>query len=152
MADDRSEVLQSAAYAALTPCGKQCLHLIEDEIERGDGAAMLPRSFFMVRGLSKASTSFGTKQCERLGFISVGTGVRGTNLLWLSDSWRTIDAVEAQRLSELAREPQPHRTFERREPKPAPKSKPKPMKAERLRFSQRRMPSLPSMPWQDHGR
>jgi len=107
MADDRSEVLQSAAYAALTPCGKQCLHLSEDEIERGDGAAMLPRSFFMVRGLSKASTSFGTKQCERLGFISVGTGVRGTNLLWLSDSWRTIDAVEAARRVQLAKLPKP---------------------------------------------
>ena len=107
MADDRSEVLQSAAYAALTPSGKQCLHLIEDEIERGDGAAMLPRSFFTVRGLSKAATSFGVKQCERLGFVSVGTGVRGTNLLWLSDGWRTIDAVEAARRVRLAKLPKP---------------------------------------------
>ena len=31
MADDRSEVLQSPAYAALTPSGKRALHLIEGE-------------------------------------------------------------------------------------------------------------------------
>lgn len=67
--------------------------------------------------------------------------------------WRTVDEGEAVRLAELAREPKPHRTFEkRREPKVENPPKPKPMTVERPRIMQRRVPSLPMMPWQNDGR
>ena len=72
-----------------------------------------------------------------------------------SNRWRTVDEVEAVRLAALARKMRPHRRFEqRREPKPVrpmPKA-PKPMTVERPRIMQRRVPSLPTMPWQDDGR
>ena len=79
---DRSAVLQSPAYAALTPSGKRCLHLIEDEVERCGGVAAIPRPVFMARRISKKSVSFGIKQCEHLGFISntVGVGARHANV------------------------------------------------------------------------
>ena len=65
MTDDRSGVLQSPAYLAMTPVGRRVLRLIEDTIYRsGGGAVTLPRSSF---GGSKGSISFGIKQCERLG-------------------------------------------------------------------------------------
>jgi hypothetical protein len=64
------------------------------------------------------------------------------------------------RLAALAREVRTHRRFERREPKPVkagsldPKEHgpPKPTTITRPRVMHRRMPSLPTMPWQDDGR
>ena len=70
-----------------------------------------------------------------------------------SNRWRTVDEVEAARLAALAREVKPHRTFERRrQVKPVKSPTPKPMTVERPRIMQRRMPSLPTTPWQDDGR
>ena len=103
-----------------------------------------------MRGLSKAATSFGVKQCERLGFVSVGTGVRGTNLLWLSDGWRTIDAVEAARRVQLAKPAEAARAAVPKPPKPV--KQPKPVKVARPRTMQRRVPSVPRLSWQDDGR
>ena len=106
---DRSAVLQSPAYAALTPSGKRCLHLIEDEVERCGGAARIPRKGFMAVGISKAAVSFGIKQCERLGFVSVTVGLRHANVFVLLDDWRLLDAAEAARRVKLARLPKPPR-------------------------------------------
>ena len=100
------------------------------------------------------------KLFDRLGMIEIEPGPRLVNIFRFSNRWRTIDAVEAVRLAALAREVQPHRTFERRrEPKPKasengqfPAPPPKPMTIERPRVVQRRVPSLPTMPWQDDGR
>jgi hypothetical protein len=75
-----------------------------------------------------------------------------------SNRWRTVDEVEAARLAAVAREVKPHRTFEkRREPKPVTGNKGKSTETvgfsqRRSRVMQRRVPSLPTMPWQDDGR
>jgi hypothetical protein len=68
--------------------------------------------------------------------------------------------VEVVRLAALAREAMTHRRFERREPKPANELRatsqlrsvqvPKPIA--RPRVMRRRVPSLPTMPWQDDER
>ena len=75
------------------------------------------------------------------------------NVFRFSNRWRTVDEVEAKRLAELAREVKPHRTFGKPpEVKPVRPPKPtRPMVA-RPRIMQRRVPSLPTMPWQDDGR
>ena len=145
---DRSAVLQSPAYAALTPSGKRCLHLIEDEVERCGGVAAIPRPVFMARRISKKSASFGIKQCERLGFISdtVGVGARHANVFALVDDWRTVDASEAARLVELAHLPKPQRVAAPRPVKP-----PKPVKVERPRATRRQV-SLPRLSFMDDGR
>jgi hypothetical protein len=59
----------------------------------------------------------------------------------LSDRWRAFDAVEAARLSELAKELKLHRTFGKPpDPKPVKPPKPtKPMTVERPRTMQQRM-------------
>ena len=147
---DRSAVLQSPAYAALTPSGKRCLHLIEDEVERCGGAARIPRKGFMAVGISKAAVSFGIKQCERLGFVSVTVGLRHANVFVLLDDWRLLDAAEAARRVKLARLPKPPRVAAPKPPKPA--ATPKPVKAEPPRMIERRVPSLPRLSFMDDGR
>jgi hypothetical protein len=104
------------------------------------------------------------KLLDALGLIEVEAGPRLVNVFRFSNRWRTVDAVEAVRLAALARELKPHRTFERaktveetstvsREPKPV-KSESKTFQfgTERPRDMQRRVPSLPTMPWHDDGR
>ena len=147
---DRSAVLQSPAYAALTPSGKRCLHLIEDEVARSGGAARIPRKGFMAVGISKAAVSFGIKQCERLGFVNVTVGLRHANVFVLLDDWRSLDADEAARRVKLARLPKPPRVAAPKPPKPTPASKP--VKAEPPRMIERRVPSLPRLSFMDDGR
>lgn len=85
--------------------------------------------------------------------VEIEPGVRLVNVFRFSNRRRTVDKVEAGRLAALAREPKPHRSFERRrEPKALKPPTPKPMTVERPRVMQRRIPSLPTMPWQDDGR
>jgi hypothetical protein len=95
------------------------------------------------------------KLLDHLGLIEIEPGVRLVNVFRFSNRWRMVDEVEAARLAALAREVKPHRTFEkRREPKPVKQPKPMPSNwtGERPRAMQRRVPSLPTMPWQDDGR
>jgi hypothetical protein len=102
------------------------------------------------------------KLLDHLGLIDIEPGPRLINIFRLSNRWRTVDAVEAVRLAALAREVQPHRRFERRrEPKPVQAPKPgnkgkasetNDFSQQRLRVVQRRVPSLPTMAWQDDGR
>ena len=92
MTDDRSGMLQSPAYLAITPVGWRVLRLIEDTINRSGGSAVtLTRSSF---GGHRGSISFGIKQCERLGFVSIGIGLRRANAFSLLDEWRAVDADE----------------------------------------------------------
>ena len=56
MADDRSQVLQSPAYAALTPSGKRALHLIEGEVMRSGGIARLSHNDFKAFGMARSSS------------------------------------------------------------------------------------------------
>ena len=91
MTDDRSGMLQSPAYLATTPVGRRVLRLIEDTINRSDVSAVtLSRSSF---GGHRGSISFGIKQCERLGFVSIGIGLRRANAFSLLDDWRAVDAA-----------------------------------------------------------
>ena len=103
--------------------------------------------------------SLSLKLLDHLGLIDIEPGPRLVNVFRFSNRWRTVDEVEAARLAALAREVKPHRTFEkRREPKPVKASKPNihakadVSAASDPRIMQRRVPSLPTMPWQDDGR
>jgi hypothetical protein len=104
------------------------------------------------------------KLLDHLGLIEIEPGPRLVNVFRFSNRWRTVDSVEAVRLAAPAREVKPHRTFKKqREPKPVkPAPAPKPMTGSkgkstetvgfsqrRPRAMQRRVPSLPTMPWQD---
>ena len=106
----------------------------------------------IAAGMCKAATSFGVKQCERLGFVSVNVhaGPHRANVFALTDGWRTVDAVEATRRVQLAKLPKPQRAAAPKPPKPAPT--PKPVTVERPRTVQRRVPSLPRLSWMDNGR
>ncbi|KRR14756.1 hypothetical protein [Bradyrhizobium valentinum] len=122
--------------------------------------------FRLDHGIARKSVSPSLKLLDHLGLIEIEPGPRLVNVFRFSNRWRTVDEVEAKRLAALARELKPHRTFERRrehlvksrdlEPKPRNGAKvrsspPKPMTLARsVRPSmQRRVPSLPTMPWQD---
>ena len=104
----------------------------------------------MAVGISKAAVSFGIKQCERLGFVSVGVGTRHCNVFTLINDWRTIDAASAARLVKLARLPKPPRVAAPKPPKPVKQAKP--VTVERPRTMQRRVPSLPRLSFMDDGR
>ena len=104
---DRAEVRQSVAFQALTPVGRRVLPKIEDEVARnGGGAVALPRSSF---GGSLGSVTFGVRQCERLGFVSVHVhaGLRRAHTFRLCDDWKSISADKAARLVKLAKLPRP---------------------------------------------
>jgi hypothetical protein len=113
--------------------------------------------FRLDHHIARKSVSPSLKLLDHLGLIEIEPGKRLVNIFRFSNRWRTIDEVEAVRLAALAREVRLCRRFEkRREPKPPkPAPAPKPVKAmtvERPRAMQRRVPSLPTMPWQDDGR
>ena len=109
MADDRSELQASPAFAALKPSGKRVLRVIEREC--GGGAAAISLARFMESGMGRHAAYYGVKQCERLGFVSVSvfTGPHRANVFTPVDHWRNIDAVEAKRRMAHARQPKPPR-------------------------------------------
>ena len=60
---ERSGVVASSAYAAMTRSGRRVLHLIEGEVERGGGTASISLDDFDRRfGCSRRATRFGLKQ------------------------------------------------------------------------------------------
>ena len=64
---DRSGVVASAAYAAMTRSGRRVLHLIEGEVERGGGTASISLYDFDRRfGCSRRATCFALKQLALL--------------------------------------------------------------------------------------
>ena len=149
MTDDRSGMLQSPAYLAMTPVGQRVLRLIEDTINRSGGSAVtLPRSSF---GGNKGSISFGIKQCERLGFVSIGIGLRRANAFSPLDDWRTVDADEAARRVQLAKLPQPPRPSRAVRPKPPKPVKP-PNPVAVAPPTRQRQVTLPRLSFMDDGR
>jgi hypothetical protein len=142
----------SAAYAALPRSARRVFTAIERTIGGGSSATISYVDFRLDHHIQRLSPSL--KLLDHLGLIDISPGARLVNVFRLSNRWRTVDEVEAKRLAALARELKPCRTFEkRREPKPVKAAKPvKRMVAERPRIMQRRVPSLPTMPWQDDGR
>jgi hypothetical protein len=139
----RSEVLRSAAYAALSVGGKRVLHVVEEQAPHG--AVGISLAQFMSQGMCRAAARFGIKQVELLGFVSVSMGPRRVNVFRLSDGWRGLDADEAKRRVAQARLPMPPRASSA-PPKPVPQVE---ARVEPPR-TMRRAPSLPT--WQDVGR
>jgi hypothetical protein len=66
---DRSEVLASAAYAALSVGGKRVLQVIEDEVRRGGGRARWTGGggAAVARGMCRAAARHGVRQVEARG-------------------------------------------------------------------------------------
>jgi hypothetical protein len=147
---DRSD---SPAYLALPQSARGVLAAIEQAIGGGDSASVSYLSFMLDHHITQKVVSSALPMLVNLGLIEIETGPRGGNVFRLSNRWRGIDEAEAK---ELAREVKPHRTFEKRPvsrervAKLATLKLPKPMTVEQRR-ARRRVPSLPTMPWQDDG-
>ena len=144
----------SPAFQMLPRSARRVFAAIERTIGDGSSASVSYTDFRLDHHIGLQNISVSLKLLDHLGLIEIEPGPRLVNVFRFSNRWRTIDAVEAVRLAALARELKPHRTFEkRREPKPVkPPKPPKPMTVARPRVMQRRVPSLPAMPWQDDGR
>jgi hypothetical protein len=150
--DRAAEVRQSAAFQAMTLAGRRVLQFIEREVERGgDGVAITLKTFTSSGGMCRAMARFGIKQCERLGFIRIGTGLRHANTFSLVDGWRTVHAVEAERLVQLAKLPKPPQVAAPKPVKP-PKPAPTPKSVEPPRTVQQRGVTLPRLSFMDDGR
>ena len=144
----------SPAYAALPRSARRVFAAIEWTIGDGSSASVSYVDFRLDHHIGRRSISVSLKLLDHLGLIDIEPGPRLVNIFRFSNRWRMVDEVEAVRLAALAREPKPHRSFERRrEPKAVkPPKPPKPMVLARPRVVQRRVPSLPTMPWQDDRR
>ena len=143
----------SPAFQMLPRSARRVFGAIERAIGDRSSASVSYTDFRLDHHIGRQNISVSLKLLDHLGLIEIEPGKRLANIFKLSNRWRTIDEVEAARLAALARELKPHRTFEkRRGPKPVKLPKPKPMTVERPRVMQRRVPSLPTMPWQDDGR
>jgi hypothetical protein len=143
----------SPAYQMLPRSARRVFAAIERAIGDGSSASVSYTSFRLDHHVGRRAMSISLKLLDHLGLIEIEPGPRLVNVFRFSNRWRTIDEVEAVRLAALAREVQPHRRFGKLpEPKPVKPPKPKPMTVERRRVMQRRVPSLPPMPWQDDGR
>jgi hypothetical protein len=162
MGGDMTDRENSAAYQTLPRSARRVFAAIERAIGDGSSASVSYVDFRLDHHIARKAVSPSLKLLDALGMVDIEPGPRLVNVFHFSNRWRTIDAIEAVRLAARAREVKPHRTFEkRREPKAAPifpqercsPPKPKPMTVERPRILQcRRVPSLPTMPWQDDGR
>ena len=152
---ERTGVRQSPAYLAMTPAGRRVLDFIEREVERGgDNVPISLTTFTSDGGMCRAAARYGIKQCERLGFISIGVGARYSNTFTLTDEWRTVDAVEARRqvqLAKLPKPPQPPRVAAPQRVKlPKPASTPKPVTV--APSNTPRPITLPHLAFMDDGR
>jgi hypothetical protein len=147
----------SPAFAMLPRSARRVFAAIERAIGGGSSASVSYIAFRLDHGIGRKAVSPSLTLLHGLGLIDIEPGPRLVNVFRFSNRWRTVDAVEAKRLAALAREVKPHRTFGRhrtfgKDPEPVKPPPPKPMTVERPRIMQRRMPSLPTMPWQDDGR
>ena len=143
----------SPAYQMLPRSARRVFAAIERTIGDGSSASVSYVDFRLDHHIARRAVSPSLKLLDHLGLIDIEPGPRLVNVFRFSNRWRTVDEVEAERLAALAREVKPHRTFERREPKPVKPPKPMPptLAGERPRVM-RRVPSLPTMPWHDDGR
>jgi hypothetical protein len=143
----------SPAYQMLPRRARRVFAAIERAIGGGSSASVSYTDFRLTHHIGRQSISPSLKLFDHLGLIEIEPGVRLVNHFRFSNRWRTIDEVEAVRLAALAREVKPGRRFERRrEPKSVTSPKSKSMAIERPRVMQRRVPSQPTMPWQNDGR
>jgi hypothetical protein len=150
---DMTDRDNSPAYRMLPRSARRVFAAIERTIGDGSSAIVSYVDFMLDHHMAPKVVSPSLKLLDRLGLIEIEPGPRSGNRFRLSNRWRCIDGVEAERLVALAPEVKPHRTFGKPPaPKPVkPAPPPKPMTVERPRVVQRRVPSLPTMPWQDDG-
>ena len=131
---DRSQMLTSPAYQALSPAGRRVLAAIEREVRRGGGVVSISLTEFRkLTGVSQSASLYGLKQMALLGFFSVAQkGPRNRCIITISfaDDWRGLDADTAKRRQLQALLP-------KRQPAPKPVR------------PQRQMPSLPKLSWDD---
>ena len=131
MAADRSQMLTSSAYQALTPAARKMLAVIEGKIADGGGVATISlTNLAKLCGVSDSTAFYAQRQVELLGFVTLVQGPLLRNAYRLVDGWRAHDAIEAMRLRKQARTPKPR----------APKA---------VKPRKRQAPSLPRMPWDD---
>ena len=145
----------SPAYQMLPRSARRVFGAIEQAIGDRTSAIVSYTDFRLDHHIGRQNISVSLKLLDHLGLIEIEPGPRLVNVFRLSNRWRCIDeVVEAVRLAALAREVKPHRTFAKQpEPKPVkPAQAPKPMTVKRRSDTQRRVPSLPQMPWYDDGR
>ena len=90
---------------------------IERAIGNGSSASVSYTSFRLDFHIGRQSISPTLKLLHGLGLIEIEPGTRLVNIFRFSNRWRMVDEVEAVRLAALAREPKPHRTFEKRREK-----------------------------------
>ena len=131
---DRSQMLTSPAYRALSPAGRKVLAAIEREVERCGGVVTVSLADFgKLCGVSKSAVAYGLKQVALLGLVSVeqrGPRQRLMNIFQLADGWIALDADTAKRRQLQALLP-------KRQPAPQPVR------------PQRQTPSLPKLSWDD---
>ena len=73
---------------------------------------------FGRHGIARKSVLFGLRLLDRLGFVRIEIGPRRANAFTLLDDRRALDADEAARRVNLAREPLPRRAANVVPPKP----------------------------------
>ena len=97
---------------------------------------------FTSRAMSRSAARFGVKQVALLGFVQLTAGARRVNTFSRSAGWCVLDADEAARRMQFARQPMPQRASS--EPV-KPVKLPTPVTVERPRTMQRATPSLPRL-------
>ena len=93
---DRTEVMQSPPYLAMTPSGKRVLHIIEGMTSRNGGEPVALSYSYLWRANDAASSCKAVKQLVALGFVTVEADKR-PNTFTLCDNWQSIDADEVKR-------------------------------------------------------
>ena len=94
----------SPAYAALPRSARRVFAAIARAIGDGSSASISDTSFQLDHHIGRQSISASLKLLDHLGLLDIEPGPRLVNVFRFSNRWRTIDAVEAQRLAALARE------------------------------------------------
>ena len=100
----------SPAFQVLPECAA-AVAVIEAAMGDRSSVSISYTSFRMDHHFGRQTLSPSLKQLDHLGLIDIAPGPRLVNVFRLSNRWRVIGVVEAARLSELAREVKPHRTF-----------------------------------------
>lgn len=101
---DRSQMLASPAYAALSSTARRVLQVIEVEVARGNGVAAI--SFgdsARLCGTARSTACLALRLLGLLGFINIEPG--RVRRFTLCDGWQSLDAVEAKRLRRQTRLP-----------------------------------------------
>jgi hypothetical protein len=104
MAADRSEMMASAAYSALTPRMRKVFHAISTAIGDGDSAPMSRHCFTLDFSVPPKAIKPSLDVLTQLGLIEVGLGARRVQVFRFGTGWRQLDALAAVRVLQTVRE------------------------------------------------